>query len=108
MNKPSIKVLLFALLVEGAISPAAGQGSNQDRYFDRSEEGWFWYAPETEPAPEVTTKDEDQEPAPISQDVGTAGPEENSIRGTETVQRRLVPRQSRRLSGPGARRSLAG
>lgn len=81
MRNPNIKMLLFVLIVEGATTTAAGQGSDQDRYFDRSEEGWFWYAPETEPAPEVTTKDEDQEPAPISQDVGTAGLEETVSEG---------------------------
>jgi len=66
MNNQRLCALLLALFLVAPVASSWGQASDAGRYFERGEEGWFWYEPEPEPAPEPNIDDTppEVEPAP--------------------------------------------
>ena len=64
MNNQRLYDLLLALFLVAPVAPSWGQASDDGRYFERGEEGWFWYEPEPEPAPEPTIEETEPDPEP--------------------------------------------
>ncbi|MEZ5934830.1 MAG: conjugal transfer protein TraF [Alphaproteobacteria bacterium] len=58
------------------MSPSSGQTEDRGRYFDRREEGWFWYEPEPEPVPEIAPKEAEKPAAAPAPEIDVAAPAE--------------------------------
>jgi len=75
MNNQKLCGVLFVLLLIAPVASSWGQASDAGRYFERGEEGWFWYEPEPEPAPEPTIDDTPLAAEPVPK----PGPTESTI-----------------------------
>lgn len=62
MNNQRLCGVLLALFLVAPIASSWGQASDGGRYFERGEEGWFWYEPEPKRAPEPTIEETKPEP----------------------------------------------
>ena len=65
MNNQRLCGVLLVLFLIAPLASSWGQASDAGRYFERGEEGWFWYEPEPEPAPEPTIDDTPLEVEPV-------------------------------------------
>ena len=65
MNNQKLCGVLLALFLIAPSASSWGQASDAGRYFERGEEGWFWYEPEPESAPEPTIDDTPLEVEPV-------------------------------------------
>ena len=75
MNNQKLCGVLFVLLLIAPVASSWGQASDAGRYFERGEEGWFWYEPEPEPAPEPTIDDTPLAAEPVPK----PGPTESTV-----------------------------
>ena len=62
MNSQRLCGVLLALFLVAPLASSWGQASDTGRYFERGEEGWFWYEPEPERAPEPTIEETEPDP----------------------------------------------
>ena len=65
INNQRLCGVLLALFLVAPVASSWGQASDAGRYFERGEEGWFWYEPEPESAPEPTIDDTPLEVEPV-------------------------------------------